>query len=318
MPLVRERRVDVAVADDVGARRASAGRITSSTSCARAAAKSAASAHGEMSRPCRAAARGCARRAPCRPARASRRRRGPRRAAPRRAAPPASTCRCRRFPRRSRTLRRQDTARDAANEFASVDSSYALRPSTLALAHGDDRRVRRSRRSSSPLLVAIGVTVLGKSVAHRVQDAALSKVAGVPPVPKAPRRRGAPRAAARRDGRARPQRQRGRRRRRRDGGRALRARGYLITGVGNARDAVERDAHARDVPPRLPRRGARLARDAHAQTRLAARRHAPQRADGRAGRPRRRPLASQDMPWVRPQPCLQETCTTTRWTALLP
>jgi len=35
------------------------------------------------------------------------------------------------------------------------------------------------------VLVAIGVAVLGKSVAHRVQAAALQKAAGVPTVPKA-------------------------------------------------------------------------------------------------------------------------------------
>jgi hypothetical protein len=35
------------------------------------------------------------------------------------------------------------------------------------------------------LLVAIGVAVLGKSVAHRVQAAALQQAAGVPTVPKA-------------------------------------------------------------------------------------------------------------------------------------
>ena len=34
------------------------------------------------------------------------------------------------------------------------------------------------------LLVGIGVTVLGKSVAHRVQDAAIAKVAGVTAIPK--------------------------------------------------------------------------------------------------------------------------------------
>jgi hypothetical protein len=34
------------------------------------------------------------------------------------------------------------------------------------------------------VLLAIGVTMLGKSVAHRVQDAAVAKAAGVPAVPK--------------------------------------------------------------------------------------------------------------------------------------
>jgi hypothetical protein len=34
-------------------------------------------------------------------------------------------------------------------------------------------------------LVTIGVVALGKSVAHRVQDAAVAKVADVPPIPKA-------------------------------------------------------------------------------------------------------------------------------------
>src|SRR5207247_6132301 len=34
------------------------------------------------------------------------------------------------------------------------------------------------------VLVAIGVVALGRSVAHRVQDAAVAKVADVPPIPK--------------------------------------------------------------------------------------------------------------------------------------
>jgi hypothetical protein len=112
------------------------------------------------------------------------------------------------------------------------------------------------------LLVAIGVTVLGKSVAHRVQDAAIAKVADVPPVPKqtAP---GQPKltrgqtdvlvlngsGAAGAAGTAA------------DG---LRARGYQITSVGNAQ---EQSSTTRTLV--MYRRGyraeaARLARDAHA------------------------------------------------------
>ena len=110
------------------------------------------------------------------------------------------------------------------------------------------------------VLVAIGVVALGRSVAHRVQDAAVAKVADVPPIPKetppgAPKLTrgetdvlvlngsgvsGAAGAAADR----------------------LRARGYQITAVGNA---ARQSSATRTLV--MYRRGyraeaARLARDA--------------------------------------------------------
>ena len=61
-------------------------------------------------------------------------------------------------------------------------------------------------------------------------------------------------------------------------------------GRGQREEAVDLDSHGRHVPARLSRRGgASRARRAHAD-RLPARRHAPQRPDGRPGSPRRRPL----------------------------
>jgi LytR cell envelope-related transcriptional attenuator len=111
------------------------------------------------------------------------------------------------------------------------------------------------------VLVSIGVAALGRSVAHRVQEAAIAKVADVPPIPKATPP-GAPKltrgqtdvlvlngsgvsgaagAAADR----------------------LRARGYQITGVGNA---ARQSSATRTLV--MYRRGyraeaARLARGAH-------------------------------------------------------
>jgi hypothetical protein len=113
------------------------------------------------------------------------------------------------------------------------------------------------------LLVAIGVTVLGKSVAHRVQDAAIAKVAGVQPLPKQTPP-GEPKlargqtdvlvlngsGAAGAAGTAADR---------------LRARGYQITSVGNA---AEQASTTRTMV--MYRRGyraeaARLARDVHAR-----------------------------------------------------
>ncbi len=113
------------------------------------------------------------------------------------------------------------------------------------------------------LLVAIGVTVLGKSVAHRVQDAAVAKVAGVPAMPKATPP-GAPKLArgeteilvlngSGATGAAGTAADR------------LRARGYRITAVG---DAKHQSSTMRTLV--MYRRGyraeaARLARDTHAR-----------------------------------------------------
>jgi hypothetical protein len=113
------------------------------------------------------------------------------------------------------------------------------------------------------VLIGIGITVLGRSVAHRVQDAAIAKVAEVPTIPKQtppgkPKRSrhetgvlvlngsgstGAAGTAADR----------------------LRARGYQITAVGNAQ---EQSSSTRTLV--MYRRGyraeaARLARDARAR-----------------------------------------------------
>jgi hypothetical protein len=114
------------------------------------------------------------------------------------------------------------------------------------------------------LLVAIGVAVLGKSVAHRVQEAAIAKVADAQ-MPKIPKETppGAPKlsrgqthvlvlngsGAAGAAGTAADR---------------LRARGYQITSVGNAR---EQSSSTRTLV--MYRHGyraeaARLARDAHA------------------------------------------------------
>jgi len=111
------------------------------------------------------------------------------------------------------------------------------------------------------LLIGIGVTVLGKSVAHRVQKAAIAKVAGVPAIPKETPP-GAPKLTRGQtnvlvlngsgvSGAAGTTADR------------MRARGYLITNVANAR---KQSSATRTLV--MYRRGyraeaARLARDAH-------------------------------------------------------
>ena len=113
------------------------------------------------------------------------------------------------------------------------------------------------------LLIGIGVTVLGKSVAHRVHNAAVSKVAGVTAIPKQTPP-GAPKLARGQTnvlvlngsgaaGAAGTSADR------------LRARGYVITSVGNA---ARQSSATRTLV--MYRRGyraeaARLARDAHAK-----------------------------------------------------
>ena len=111
------------------------------------------------------------------------------------------------------------------------------------------------------VLVAIGVAALGKSVAHRVQHAALAKAAAVPPVRK-PGPPGKPRltrgetdvlvlngsgttgaAGIAADG--------------------LRARGYRITSVGNARKQSSATRTLVMYRPGYRPEAARLARDAH-------------------------------------------------------
>ena len=113
------------------------------------------------------------------------------------------------------------------------------------------------------LLVAIGVTVLGKSAAHRVQEAAIAKVAGAQAIPKETLP-GTPKLArgqthvivlngSGRSGAAGT------------AADSLRARGYQITSVGNA--GKQSSATRTLVMYRLGYRGeaARLARDAHAR-----------------------------------------------------
>jgi hypothetical protein len=113
------------------------------------------------------------------------------------------------------------------------------------------------------LLVAIGVSVLGKSVAHRVQDAAIAKVAGVQPIPEqtAP---GEPKLArAETDvlvlngsgtaGAAGTAADR------------LRARGYQITSVGNAREQASTTRTMVMYRSGYRAEAARLAHDAHAR-----------------------------------------------------
>jgi hypothetical protein len=111
------------------------------------------------------------------------------------------------------------------------------------------------------VLVAIGVAALGKSVAHRVQHAALAKAAAVPPVRK-PAPPGKPRltrgetdvlvlngggmtgaAGVAADG--------------------LRARGYRITSVGNAKKQSSATRTLVMYRPGYRPEAARLARDAH-------------------------------------------------------
>jgi hypothetical protein len=64
-----------------------------------------------------------------------------------------------------------------------VESSYAP---TINAAHWRTATIIACALAALELavLVAIGVTVLGRSVAHKVQDAAIAKVAGVPKIPK--------------------------------------------------------------------------------------------------------------------------------------
>jgi hypothetical protein len=111
------------------------------------------------------------------------------------------------------------------------------------------------------VLVAIGVTVLGKSVAHRVQGAALAKAAGVQPVTK-PGPPGKPKLArASTDVLVL------------NGGGltgaagvaadALRARGYQITSVGNARKQSSATRTLVMYRPGYRAEAARLARDVH-------------------------------------------------------
>ncbi|MFL5937232.1 MAG: LytR C-terminal domain-containing protein [Gaiellaceae bacterium] len=111
------------------------------------------------------------------------------------------------------------------------------------------------------VLVAIGVTVLGKSVAHRVQGAALAKAAGVQPVTK-PGPAGKPRltrgdtdvmvlngggvtgaAGIAAD--------------------SLRARGYRITTVGNAKTQSSATRTLVMYRPGYRAEAARLAKDVH-------------------------------------------------------
>ena len=111
------------------------------------------------------------------------------------------------------------------------------------------------------LLLGIGVTVLGKSVAHRVQGAALAKAAGVQPVTR-PGPPGKPKLT------------------RNDtdvlvlnGGGVtgaagiaadnLRARGYQVTSVGNARKQSSATRTLVMYKPGYRAEAARLARDMH-------------------------------------------------------
>jgi hypothetical protein len=111
------------------------------------------------------------------------------------------------------------------------------------------------------VLVAIGVTVLGKSVAHRVQGAALARASGVQPVTK-PGPPGKPKLT-RNDtdvlvlngggvtgaaGTAAD---------------ALRAHGYQVTSVGNARKQSSAARTLVMYKPGYRAEAARLARDVH-------------------------------------------------------
>jgi len=113
------------------------------------------------------------------------------------------------------------------------------------------------------LLVAIGVTVLGKSVAHRVQEAAVSKVAGVTAIPKETppgkaklargqtnvlvlNGSGTPGAAG-------------------TAADSLRARGYQITSVGNAKKQSSSTRTLVMYRGGYRAEAARLARDTHAR-----------------------------------------------------
>ena len=111
------------------------------------------------------------------------------------------------------------------------------------------------------VLVAIGVTVLGKSVAHRVQGAALAKAADVQPVTK-PGPPGKP-SLTRGDTDVMVL----------NGGGVtgaagiaadrLRARGYRITTVGNARRQSRATRTLVMYRPGYRAEGARLAKDVH-------------------------------------------------------
>jgi len=156
----------------------------------------------------------------------------------------------------------QRNGRSSGERTRSVESSYvptldAARWRTATLVASAVATVELA------LLLAIGVTVLGKSVAHRVQEAAVAKVAGVPAIPK-PTPPGAPKlprgqtdvlvlngsGVAGAAGTAAD---------------VVRNRGYQISSVGNAR---RQSSSTRTLV--MYRRGyraeaARLARDLHAK-----------------------------------------------------
>jgi hypothetical protein len=144
----------------------------------------------------------------------------------------------------------------------SVESSYA--PS-INSAHWRTATIIASALAALELavLVAIGVTVLGKSVAHKVQDAAVAKVAGVPAIPK-PTAPGAPKlsrgqtdvlvlngnGAAGAAGAAADR---------------LRRRGYQITAVGNAQEQSSTTRTLVMYRHGYRAEAARLARDVHSR-----------------------------------------------------
>src|SRR6266542_3159796 len=224
--------------------------MTCSTSCARAAAKSAVSAHGEISPP---------------RASSSSRMRSPSsvppgsrvettlRPSPRSAS--ASNSACVDLPLPSIPSKVTNTFRricvPCGERTRSVESSYAP---TLDAAHWRTATIIACAIAvlELALLVGIGVTVLGKSVAHRVQDAAIAKVAGVSAIPKET-----------------------------SPGKPKLARGQTNVLVLNGSGAAGAAGTAAGTP-----RARRARADRHA-----ARRHAPQRPARRAGRARRRPLA---------------------------
>ena len=113
------------------------------------------------------------------------------------------------------------------------------------------------------LLVAIGVTVLGKSVAHRVQTAAIAKVAGVQAIPKETPPGKAKLSRGQTDvlvlngggisGAAGTAADR------------LRTRGYQITSVGNAKKQSASTRTLVMYRHGYRAEGARLARDVHAR-----------------------------------------------------
>ena len=266
--------------------------MTSSTSCARAAAKSAASAHGAISTSC---------------SRSSARTRSPS------SVPPGSRVattfaavgaqrldeqlRLRRLAAAVDSLERHEHSaggygRRSGERIRSVESSYAP---TFDAARWRTATIVVSALAALELalLVAIGVTVLGKSVAHRVQGAALAKAAGVQPVHEAGRRPGSrgSRAATRTSScstaaasRARPG----------IAADSLRARGYRITSVGNAKKQSSSTRTLVMYRPGYRAEAARLARDVHTSIVAPLDGMRPRRAHGRAGRARRRALAGRD------------------------